>query len=485
MSRTTCNQLVRDAVPAALRQQGADPVVSILAAAERRHQLYLKLLDAAHQTYRSGGRAAEFVAEAAELLEVLHALADELEVDWTSVEQTRRERRTQHGGFDQGMFLHAVQTGPETDRSPPERIPSTPCLLTRTSSPSLLEMLRRELADSRHCRIATAFCSRAMLNQLLRPFETFLERGGRLQILTSVMNHFNNPDDLLHLCRQLHECELRIFYPGHEPPAARFAQPPPPFHLKSFLFEKRDDRHSLIVGSSNLTTGGLQGNEEWNLYSNAEVNLAFQPGDPLSIYDTARLEFDRHWSDQSVEITPEFLDAYRPRWERARAARRRVTSELAGARQETVRPHAAQQAALQELATRRRVGVRKTAVIGATGLGKTHLAAFDFRQSRMPNVLFLVHRENILVESRNVFRQVLNDPDFGIVLSGNTPRGERAAAFESGASVFAMIQTLSRPKLLERFPPHHFDYVVIDEFHHSQAASYQRVTDTSCAKAST
>ena len=52
-----------------------------------------------------------------------------------------------------------------------------------------------------------------------------------------------------------------------------------------------------------------------------------------------------------------------------------------------------------ELANLRRRGVRKTAVIGATRLGKTHLAAFDFRQSRMPNVLFLVHRENILVES--------------------------------------------------------------------------------------
>ncbi len=477
MSRKIYNQLVRDAVPAAIRQQGDDPVVSILTAADRRQQLYLKLLDAAHQTYRTGGRPAEFVAETAELLEVLHALADELDVDWTSVEQARFDRRTQHGGFDQGVFLHAVQTGPETDRAPHEPSPSTPCLLTRTSSPSLLEMLRRELAHSRHCRIATAFCSRAMLNQLLRPFEAFLARGGRLQILTSVMNHFNNPDDLLHLRRQLSECEVRIFYPGDEPPAERFAQPPAPFHLKSFLFEKRDHRHSLIVGSSNLTTGGLQGNEEWNLYSNAEVNLAFQPGDPLTIYDTARLEFDRHWSDQSVEITPEFLDAYRPRWERAQAARRRVTAELADTPRETVRPRPAQQTALQELANRRRLGVRKAAVIGATGLGKTHLAAFDFRQSRMPNVLFLVHRENILVESRNVFRQVLGDPDFGIVLSGNTPRRERDAAFEPASSVFAMIQTLSQPRLLDRFSPHHFDYVVIDEFHHSQAASYQRVLD--------
>jgi HKD family nuclease len=186
----------------------------------------------------------------------------------------------------------------------------------------LLDVLRRELANSRHCRIATAFCTRAMLNQLLRPFEAFLERGGRLQILTSVMNNFNNPDDLVHLRRQLEQSEVRIFYPGTEDPPDRFARPPAPFHLKSFLFEKLDDRHSLIVGSSNLTTGGLQGNEEWNLYSNSEVNLAFNADDARTIYDAARVEFDRHWSDESVEITPDFLEAYRPRWERAQAARR-------------------------------------------------------------------------------------------------------------------------------------------------------------------
>ena len=76
----------------------------------------------------------------------------------------------------------------------------------------LLDVLRLT-SNSRHCRIATAFCTR-MLNQLMRPFESFLDRGGRLQILTLVMNNFNNPDDLVHLRRQLGNCEVRVFYPG-------------------------------------------------------------------------------------------------------------------------------------------------------------------------------------------------------------------------------------------------------------------------------
>jgi superfamily II DNA or RNA helicase/predicted house-cleaning noncanonical NTP pyrophosphatase (MazG superfamily)/HKD family nuclease/SOS-response transcriptional repressor LexA len=474
MSRIVHNKLVRDAVPEAIRRSGGDPVVSILPDVDRRHHLCLKLLEEAYETFRSGTDAGRFVEEAADLLEVLRALASELGVDWDTIEQQRIARQLELGGFSRGVFLECVRTGTDSFESE-DKLPITPCLLTRSSVPSLLGVLRRELANSRHCRIATGFCTRAMLNQLLRPFEAFLERGGRLQILTSVMNNFNNPDDLVHLRCQLEQSEVRVFYPGNESPPDRFARQPAPFHLKSFLFEKLDNRHSLIVGSSNLTTGGLQGNEEWNLYSNSEVNLAFNADDARTIYDTARVEFDRHWSDESVEITPDFLEAYRPRWERARVARRLVTTQIIDTTGELLRPRPAQHEALQELALRRRLGVRKTVVIGATGLGKTHLAAFDFRQSGKENVLFLVHRENILVDARNVFRQVLDDGDFGVILSGNTRPDERDAALQERTSVFAMIQTLSRPEWLTRFSPNHFDYVVIDEFHHSEATSYQKV----------
>ncbi len=476
MSRIVHNKLVRDAVPEAIRSGGEEPVVSILADAERRHQLCLKLLEQAYETFRSGTDASRFVEEAADLLEVLHALALELGVDWDTIEQQRIARQSELGGFSQGVFLECVRVGADNLEFA-GKLPSTPCLLTRSSVPSLLDVLRRELANSRHCRIATAFCTRAMLNQLVRPFEAFLARGGRLQILTSVMNNFNNPDDLIHLRGQLEQSEVRIFYPGTEDPLDRFARPPAPFHLKSFLFEKLDNRHSLIVGSSNLTIGGLQGNEEWNLYSNSEVNLAFNADDAQTIYETARVEFDRHWTDESVEITPDFLEAYRPRWERAQAARRLVTKQIIDTTGEAILPRPAQQEALEQLAIRRRLGVRKTVVIGATGLGKTHLAAFDFQQSGMENALFLVHRENILVDARTAFREVTQDDDFGVILSGNTPRDGRHAALQNGTSVFAMIQTLSRPEWLARFSPNHFDYLVIDEFHHSEAASYQKVLD--------
>jgi len=41
--------------------------------------------------------------------------------------------------------------------------------------------------------------------------------------------------------------------------------------------------------------------------------------------------------------------------------------------------------------------------------------------------------------------------------------------------LFASVQTLGQAQHLERFAPDHFDYVVIDEFHHAAARTYRRL----------
>ena len=59
--------------------------------------------------------------------------------------------------------------------------------------------------------------------------------------------------------------------------------------------------------------------------------------------------------------------------------------------------------------------------------------------------------------------------DFGTIMGGGN------GFSETEGSIFAMIQTLSRENHLEKFSPEHFDYIVIDEFHHSEASSYQKI----------
>lgn len=103
----------------------------------------------------------------------------------------------------------------------------------------------------------------------------------------------------------------------------------------------------------------------------------------------------------------------------------------------------------------------------ATGLGKTWLAAFDTARPQFRRVLFVAHREEILRQSRNVFRQVQPDGDLGLYYGGEKDPTARI--------VFASVQTLAGR--LEHFAPTDFDYVVIDEFHHAAAMSYRKVID--------
>ena len=459
---------VDDRSAAGLRVTDTTSVTSAIVG-ERLHHLRLKLLEEVHQLFLSTDRDG-FLSEAASVLDLLHAMATEQGISWDEIE---RVWTSGHGSFTDGVFLHAVY-GKTTAQ---DHEPATPCLLINGQSPSFLDIFRRELRASRTCRVATAFCTRAMLNVLLRPFEDFLACGGELSLLTSVMNNFNNPDDLLHLRHELPACRLRIYYPGQGDGPQRFTTVPAPFHLKCFLFEKNDGHNALIVGSSNLTVGGLERNEEWNLYSNSEVNLPFRLDDNRSIFETARQQFLHYWETDSVEVTEDFLEAYRPRWQRARFVADKLREAIPSVPAPAPRPRVAQAEALAALDVRRRLGVRRCAVIAATGLGKTHLAAFDFKQSTARNVLFVAHRENILREAREVFRSVLGDPEFGVVLSGTASTEERRAASCEQASVFAMVQTLSRRDFLKQLSPHQFDYIVVDEFHHSEAKTYRRVLD--------
>ena len=476
-SKITYNKLVRDRIPEIIRGDGKTAMYSKLEKGEvRLGALRLKLLEESRELFRAKS-VDEFVKEAADVLEVLQSLALEHGVSWQVVDDAMLSRREQRGGFNNGTFLHAVvdtdnangisQSGPQV----------VPCLITPNSARSLLDVIQRELANSVSCRIATAFCSRSMLNLLINSFQSFTESGGKLHLLTSIMNNFNKPDDLDHIQAHVPKMELKVFYPGDEDVPARFRTAPPPFHLKCFLFEKRDGQHALIVGSSNLTYAGLVSNHEWNYYSNSEVNLCFGAVDSHTIFEEAQDAFAVYWERDAVPLNPEFLDFYRPLWEHARKAQAALDQELQVPSDHPPEPRQAQREALQELDRRRWLGVEKTAVIAATGLGKTHLAAFDFKQSHLDNILFVVHRENILREAQKTFSWVLSKNEFGIVLTGNTGSENRERAYRSRSNVFATVQTLSRPNVLKLFSHHHFDYIVFDEFHHSEASSCQRILD--------
>ncbi len=112
-------------------------------------------------------------------------------------------------------------------------------------------------------------------------------------------------------------------------------------------------------------------------------------------------------------------------------------------------------------------------LVAATGTGKTVMAALDYKRLREQQVgkplrlLFIAHREEILEQALFKYREVLRDPKFGeLYVGGSKP--------DYNDHVFASIQSFGA-KTLEKYAPDHFDVIVIDEFHHSAADSYQRL----------
>ncbi len=133
----------------------------------------------------------------------------------------------------------------------------------------------------------------------------------------------------------------------------------------------------------------------------------------------------------------------------------------------TISPRYSQIEALESLENVVEEGYDKAMVVMATGLGKTYLAGFFARGYK--RVLFVAHREEILKQAQTSFEHIMPERTLGIY-SGTEKEGEADC-------VFASIFTLANERHLEKFEPNSFDLIVIDEFHHAAAKTYQRVLD--------
>src|SRR5699024_397746 len=80
--------------------------------------------------------------------------------------------------------------------------------------------------------------------------------------------------------------------------------------------------------------------------------------------------------------------------------------------------------------------------------------------------LFVAHREEILKQSRDTFRAILKDFNFGDILVG----GRKPTSLDH---LFISIQSFNSTKLYEHVTKDYYDFIIVDEFHHAAANSYQ------------
>lgn len=486
------------------------------------------------------GDKENILKESADLLEIVLAALKQYDLSFDDLKEKQNERANQRGTFQKNLFLKQVYSGTFADHLPLDfekdellqynssmlKRHDQPCLIFNPKdSKKLIKTLHSELEISVEVRIASAFYSPGQSNLLITELDRFLRKGGQLKAIFSTMGHITHPEHLSHFQKHLPKSELRIFHPPEIP----FDQTPPNFHVKTWLFRHGDGSGAMLIGSSNFTQAGFHRNVEWNYFTPLEINL-MQPSETLgatddgeedrqnndelesisnrlkedekkshanqcSHFENAIQVFDRIWQNDSVPLSNDFLRAYQIRFQKHRPARMEAgdspsekfnpdittifesvtpwgeSSILKQRVKKEITPNAAQKLALEKLVSFRDQKIDRAAVIAATGIGKTVLSALDFKQSQYRTVLFIAHREKIVMDAMKTFREILNEPNFGQLLGGgHIPEG-------SGDSTFAMIQTISRTTHMTGLAPEAFEYIVIDEFHHSEATTYQKILD--------
>lgn len=322
-----------------------------------------------------------------------------------------------------------------------------PRLVLNHGGATVLHTLREEIKNCTTFTFSVAFVTPRAIALLINELAEF---GGVGRIVTSDYLGFNSPaafDELMKLRR--FGVDVRL----HSDIA---------FHPKGYIFE-HDELTTAIVGSSNLTETALATNHEWNLKvsASASSDLASQFTDLVA-----------REMENSTPLTKEWIEDYRTGWvpppPRTRALPPKGGSNLSLETIDVV-PNQMQRDALEALAKVRADGEKKAIIISATGTGKTILSALDVRAAAPERLLFIVNREQILDRTIEAFHRVLGGPrsDYG-KLTGSSKQPECRY-------LFATVQTLSQPHVLNEFAANHFGYVIVDEAHRSGASSYGRV----------
>jgi superfamily II DNA or RNA helicase/HKD family nuclease len=332
---------------------------------------------------------------------------------------------------------------PEIVERPLTPLLDTTVLTNAHGEPVVAHEVRAEIASADGIDVLMAFIRwSGIRGKLAEGLRRHAQEGKPLRVLTTTYTNSTEQralDELIAL-----GAEVRVSY---DTSLNRL-------HAKAWLFHRSSGYSTAYIGSSNLTYSAQVTGLEWN------VRLA-EARNPDAVAKMAAV-FESYWAGGAFKDYDPVEFAQRTAVE--------VRDELTLSPLEVVlRPF--QEWLLDQIALARYKGHHRNLLVAATGTGKTVMAAVDYARLRstLPRdrLLFVAHREEILDQSRNTFRQVLRDSAFGEKWVGN----DRPTRFEH---VFASIQSLNASGV-EKLDPGHFDMVIIDEFHHAAAPSYEAV----------
>jgi len=345
--------------------------------------------------------------------------------------------------------LTAVERLAPTDEPINVRRPLTPLrdtvLMTNArDQPAVGAEIEAEIESADRIDLVLAFIRWTGIRQLLPHLRRHVEQGKQLRIITTTYTG-STEGRALDALTEL-GAEVRVSY---DTTTTRL-------HAKAWMFYRKSGFSTVYIGSSNLTFSAQVTGLEWNVRASQRLNPEL-----VAAFDRT---FATYWADSHFEpYDPE-------RFQRATAI---SAADDSIATPFDIEPYPFQRQILDRLEVQRRRGFPHNLVVAATGTGKTVIAALDYRKLRAEldraRLLFVAHRGEILEQSRTMFRHVLSDGAFGeLWVSGNRPtRWE---------NVFASVQSITANEATS-LDPEQFDIVIVDEFHHSAAASYEALLD--------
>ena len=319
----------------------------------------------------------------------------------------------------------------------------------------LYYQLIHSMKNAQRIDIIVSFLMESGVKMLLKDLERAMDQGTEVRILTGNYLGITQPSALYLIKQKLGDRVDLRFYNEKERS----------FHPKSYIFHYAD-YSDIYIGSSNISRSALTSGIEWN--------YRFSSRTDKQNYEKFYKTFEDLFNHHSIVIDDEELRKYSKSWHRPAAIkdldRYDESEEDADTKVHVLyEPRGAQIEALCALENSRAEGAVKGLVQAATGVGKTYLAAFDSRNYR--RVLFVAHREEILKQAAQSFRNVRNSDDYGFF--------NRADKCTDKSVIFASVATLGNARYLsdKYFEPEYFDYIVVDEFHHAVTDQYRRIVE--------